>query len=53
MGDMSKLAKDLPAAVKDAQAKVKAKRAKGKMRWLERHNFLSAQDRLLSEELRG
>ncbi|KAL6710260.1 hypothetical protein ACN47E_009206 [Coniothyrium glycines] len=53
MEDMGKMALDLPATVKGAQEKVQVRRAKGKIRWLERHDFLSAQERLLGEELRG
>lgn len=30
----------------------RVKRARGKIAWLERHDFMSAQDRLLTQELR-
>ncbi|KAF1836739.1 hypothetical protein BDW02DRAFT_566682 [Decorospora gaudefroyi] len=53
MEDVGKLAKDMPTAVKGMQVKLNSKRAKSKMRWLEKRNYLSGQDRLLTRELWG
>lgn len=51
--DVGKIAKDVPSAVKEAQVKLSSKRAKSKIRWLEKHNYLSCQDRFLTRELVG
>ncbi|CAN9207893.1 unnamed protein product [Alternaria alternata] len=51
--DVSKIAKDVPTAFKEAQMKLSLKRAKDKIRWLEKHNYLSGQERLLTQELVG
>jgi hypothetical protein len=51
--DVGKIAKDVPTAVKDAQVKLNTKRAKSKIRWLEKNHFLSGQDRFLTRELIG
>jgi hypothetical protein len=49
--DVGKIAKNVPAAVKDAQVKLKTKRAKDKIRWLEKNEYLSGQDRFLTRAL--
>jgi hypothetical protein len=51
--DASKIAKDVPTAFKEAQVKLSLKRAKDKIRWLEKHHYLSGQERLLTQELVG
>ena len=51
--DVGKIAKDLSTAVKGAQVKLNTKRAKSKIRWLEKNDFLSGQDRFLTRELVG
>ncbi len=51
--DVGKLAKDVPTAFKEAQVKLSSKRAKGKIRWLEKRNYLSGQERLLTQALVG
>ncbi|CAN9207782.1 unnamed protein product [Alternaria alternata] len=51
--DVSKIAKDVLTAFKEAQMKLSLKRAKDKIRWLEKHNYLSGQERLLTQELVG
>ncbi|RYN43331.1 hypothetical protein AA0113_g2707 [Alternaria arborescens] len=51
--DASKIAKDVPTAFKEAQVKFNLKRAKDKIRWLEKHHYLSGQERLLTQELVG
>jgi len=51
--DVGKIAKDVPLAVRDAQMKLSSKRAKSKIRWLEKRNYLSGQDRFLTRELVG
>lgn len=37
---------------RDVQQHIRVKRAKEKIAWLERYNFMSAQDRLLTQDLR-
>ncbi|KAG9193098.1 hypothetical protein G6011_03133 [Alternaria panax] len=49
--DVGKIAKDLPTALKEAQVKLSSKRAKDKIRWLEKRNYLSGQERILTQEL--
>jgi hypothetical protein len=51
--NMVRSARDMPKAVKDARKEQRVRRAKTKIIWLENHNFIIAQDRLLSSELRG
>ncbi|RMZ72498.1 hypothetical protein GMOD_00007492 [Pyrenophora seminiperda CCB06] len=51
--DVGKIAKDVPLAVKEAQVKLSSRRAKSKIRWLEKRNYLSCQDRYLTRELVG
>ncbi|EDU42262.1 hypothetical protein TUN199_07967 [Pyrenophora tritici-repentis] len=51
--DVGKIAKDVPLAVKEAQMKLSSKRAKSKIRWLEKRNYLSCQERFLTRELVG
>lgn len=51
--DVGKIAKDVPSALKGAQVKLSSKRAKGKLRWLEKRNYLSGQERLLTQALVG
>jgi hypothetical protein len=51
--DVGKIAKDVPTAVKGAQVKLKTKRAKHKIRWLEKNHYLSGQDRFLTRALTG
>ncbi|CAE7199396.1 hypothetical protein PTNB73_06267 [Pyrenophora teres f. teres] len=51
--DVGKIAKDVPLAVKEAQVKLSSKRAKSKIRWLEKRNYLSCQERFLTQELVG
>jgi hypothetical protein len=51
--DVGKMAKDVPIALKEAQIKLNSKRAKDKIRWLERHNYLNGQERVLARELVG
>jgi len=51
--DVGKIAKDVPLAVREAQMKLSSKRAKSKIRWLEKRNYLSCQDRFLTQELVG
>jgi hypothetical protein len=51
MGDVGKVARDVPKAVKVAQVQLHIRRTKGKNRWLEKHHFLSGQSRLLKEWL--
>jgi hypothetical protein len=49
--DMGQTAKDLPKVIKDARQNNRVKRAKTKLFWLEKHNFMSGQDRILMEEV--
>ncbi|KAI4942062.1 hypothetical protein J4E91_010260 [Alternaria rosae] len=51
--DVGKIAKDVPSALKGAQVRLSSKRAKGKLRWLEKRNYLSGQERLLTQALVG
>lgn len=51
--DVGKIAKDVPYAFKEAQARLSSKRAEGKIRWLEKRNYLSGQERLLTQALVG
>ncbi|CAN9207502.1 unnamed protein product [Alternaria sp. RS040] len=51
--DVGKIAKHVPTAFKEAQVRLSSKRAKDKIRWLEKHNYLSGQERLLTQELVG
>ncbi|CAG5161353.1 uncharacterized protein ALTATR162_LOCUS6013 [Alternaria atra] len=51
--DVGKIAKDVPTAFKEAQVKLSTRRAKDKIRWLEKRNYLSGQERLLTQELVG
>jgi hypothetical protein len=51
--DVGKIARDVPTAVKGAQVKLKTKRAKDKIRWLEKNHYLSGQDRFLTRALTG
>jgi hypothetical protein len=51
--NMVRSARDMPKAVKDTRKEQRLRRAKTKIIWLEKHNFILAQDRLLSSGLRG
>jgi hypothetical protein len=51
--DIGQTAKDMPKVIKDVRQKNRVKRAKKKFSWLEKYNFMSAQDRMLTHELRG
>jgi hypothetical protein len=51
--DVGKMAKDVPHAFKEAQVKLSSRRARGKIRWLEKRNYLSGQERLLTQALLG
>ncbi|KAF1944421.1 hypothetical protein EJ02DRAFT_420489 [Clathrospora elynae] len=53
VGGAGKMAKDMPTMVKEVQVKLKVKRAKGKIRWLEKHKYLSRQERFLTQEITG
>jgi hypothetical protein len=44
---------DVPQIMKDVQQQNRIRRARIKMLWLENHNFMSSQERLLKHELRG
>lgn len=43
--EIGQMPKESPDSIKDAQAKNTVRRARGKMQWLEKYNFLSAQNR--------
>jgi hypothetical protein len=51
VGDICQTVKDIPQIIKDARQQNRAKRAKKKLFWLEKHNFMSAPDRILTHEL--
>ncbi|EOA87105.1 uncharacterized protein SETTUDRAFT_31412 [Exserohilum turcica Et28A] len=44
---------DVPSAVQAARARMNSRRARAKIRWLEQRNYLSGQDRALTQELIG
>jgi len=45
--------KDIPKVVKAAPAKLRMHRARRKLKWLKKHNYLSEQERHLSSGLMG
>jgi hypothetical protein len=50
---LGRAAKDMPEVLKGVQQQNRVKRAKSKIVWLEKHDFMSRQDRLLTQELTG
>lgn len=53
VGSLGRAAKDMPKVMKGVQQQSRVKRAKSKIVWLEKHDFMSRQDRLLTRELTG
>jgi hypothetical protein len=51
--DVVRCVEDIPQVMKDVQQQNRIRRARTKMLWLEKHNFMSSQERLLKHELRG
>ncbi|KAH7395106.1 hypothetical protein DE146DRAFT_633461 [Phaeosphaeria sp. MPI-PUGE-AT-0046c] len=49
---VGKTTRDIPRVARDMQQHYRVKRAKGKIAWLEKYDFMSAQDRLLTQDLR-